>query len=271
LELWIEQGKELLELQAEQEALGNGRKNGFGVRKLAELTGLNRGSVDYYLKLASDPRLTKVSTAVDTFNQKQLVELTKLDDEHFEKSVEVGKIVKPKKKEVIQETEVTEAEIVEVEEEEEEEETIKEKMMKLVAESFEDFKEIARELGYVKKEESTEDCEVDGMTAQEWKDAFLEVEKDLGYAVRNKGKLPTTPPLECKTLAVVEEMTGVVHDATLKDLEKAKKLAGNASKLAKAIGVGTSTPSGWGVDLKKGKALTKSASKKILNYLKENR
>lgn len=81
--LWYEQGKELKELQAILECSQN---------QLVKHTGLGRSAMKAYMGIAEDPRLGEegVAKQLGAFNQKQLVQLGKLDEDEFEDALKTG-------------------------------------------------------------------------------------------------------------------------------------------------------------------------------------
>ncbi len=153
---------------------------------------------------------------------------------------------------------------------EEIEETVKEKIVGLL-ETLPEHEQTAMLLTLLEERgalpEQKEWKSPEGWTPQEIYESWKYTDAALTYALENKGAVK---PLENKTTTVVAGMMGIAPDATLADLGKAAKIAGNYSKLAVKIGVGKTTPSGWKTELTQKKTLTKKASKLILNYLKEN-
>lgn len=95
---WQLQGQELLQLQMERDCSQNA---------LTELTGISKASVYNYIHIAKDIRFSELFKSdhhggqLEHFNQKQLVKLTKLNDEDFNKSIEFGAILLPEKVETI--------------------------------------------------------------------------------------------------------------------------------------------------------------------------
>ena len=84
--LWIAQGKELLEFMAITEV---------SQRLAAELTGVKRTMVNTYCTIASDPRMLNedFQDQLEQFSQKELIKLSKLDDEEaFDKALETGEM-----------------------------------------------------------------------------------------------------------------------------------------------------------------------------------
>jgi len=81
--LWYEQGKELMELQSVLECSQNA---------LVKHTGLGRSAMKAYMGIAEDPRLGEegISKQLGQFNQKQLVQLGKLDEDEFNDALETG-------------------------------------------------------------------------------------------------------------------------------------------------------------------------------------
>ena len=81
--LWYEQGKELTELQNILECSQN---------QLVKHTGLGRSAMKAYMGIAEDPRLGEegIAKQLGAFNQKQLVQLGKLDEDEFDKAIEDG-------------------------------------------------------------------------------------------------------------------------------------------------------------------------------------
>lgn len=86
--LWIEQGKEILEFIAITEV---------SQRIASELLGVKRTSLNTYCTIASDPRMLNedFQEALENFSQKDLIKLTKIDDEElFDQALEAGEIPK---------------------------------------------------------------------------------------------------------------------------------------------------------------------------------
>jgi len=81
--LWYEQGKELTELQSILECSQN---------QLVGHTGVGRSAMKAYMGIAEDPRLGEdsISQQLGNFNQKQLVQVGKLDEEEFNEAIETG-------------------------------------------------------------------------------------------------------------------------------------------------------------------------------------
>ena len=97
IKLWIDQGNDLLKLQTEQ---------GCSQNALSEITEISRRAVQNYIHLSKDKRLSEYlqqggyrGSQLEDFTQKQLVSLTKLDDDAFEVSIQEGKIINTYKKE----------------------------------------------------------------------------------------------------------------------------------------------------------------------------
>lgn len=89
--LWIAQGKELNEFIA---------ITGVSQRLAAELTGVKRTMVNTYCTIAADPRMLNedFQDALEQFSQKELIALSKLDDEEaFDKALEDGELPKADK------------------------------------------------------------------------------------------------------------------------------------------------------------------------------
>jgi len=92
--LWFNQGKDLMELQKQENCSQN---------KLTLLTGISKASVYTYIKIAKDDRLLSILTSdhhgghLECFNQKNLLQLTKLNDSQFEQSITAGTIINANK------------------------------------------------------------------------------------------------------------------------------------------------------------------------------
>ena len=90
LNLWIDQGNALLDLQAQENCSQNA---------LTKLTGISKASVYNYITLAKDKRIKSLLNGdhhgghLECFNQKKLLKLTKLDNSAFEESIKTGTIV----------------------------------------------------------------------------------------------------------------------------------------------------------------------------------
>ena len=95
---WISQGEDLLQLKVQQQCSQN---------DLTNLTGLSKGTVYNYIHIAKDKRVLEWLQSdhrggqLENFNQKQLLDLTKLDDIAFETSINAGIIVTTPKDPVI--------------------------------------------------------------------------------------------------------------------------------------------------------------------------
>ncbi len=95
---WISQGEDLLQLQVQQQCSQN---------KLTNLTGVSKGSVYNYIHIAKDKRVLEWLQSdhhggqLENFNQKELLQLTKLNDSSFETSINSGVIVSTPKDQVI--------------------------------------------------------------------------------------------------------------------------------------------------------------------------
>jgi len=91
--LWLEQGKEINEFIAITEV---------SMRVASELLGVKRTALNTYCTIAKDPRMLnpEFTDQLENFTQKELIQLTKLDDEEaFDKALEDGHL--PKKEVVI--------------------------------------------------------------------------------------------------------------------------------------------------------------------------
>jgi len=90
IEQYCIQGKELQKLQREKQCSKNA---------LTELTGINKASVHNYISISNDSRISELLESgnhgyqLETFNQKQLVKLSKLDDDNFEQSIKAGRLI----------------------------------------------------------------------------------------------------------------------------------------------------------------------------------
>ena len=95
---WIAQGEDLLQLKRQQQCSQN---------ELTKLTGISKGSVYNYIHISKDKRVLEWLQSdhhggqLETFNQKQLLQLTKLNDSAFEISINAGMIVTTPKNKVI--------------------------------------------------------------------------------------------------------------------------------------------------------------------------
>ncbi len=95
---WISQGEDLLKLQEQMQCSQN---------YLTTLTDVSKGSVSIYVHISKDPRILDWIRGdhhggqLEKFNQKELLQLTKLNDSAFEISVNTGMIVTTPKDQVI--------------------------------------------------------------------------------------------------------------------------------------------------------------------------
>ncbi len=97
---WIIQGEDLLKLQVQQQCSQN---------ELTNLTGVSKGAVYNYIHISKDRRLSEWLQGdhhggqLENFNQKQLLQLTKLDDSAFETALQEGAIAAtPKEKSTVE-------------------------------------------------------------------------------------------------------------------------------------------------------------------------
>ncbi len=100
IKLWIVQGEDLLKLKTQQQCSQN---------ELTKLTGVSKGAIYNYIRISKDKRISEWSHGahhggqLENFNQKQLLQLTKLDDSAFETALQAGKIVAtPKDKHTVE-------------------------------------------------------------------------------------------------------------------------------------------------------------------------
>lgn len=95
---WISQGADLLKLQEQLQCSQN---------DLTKITGVSKGTVSIYVQFSKDPRFLDWirgdhhSGQLENFNQKQLLQLSKLNDSAFEVSINTGVIVSAPKEQVI--------------------------------------------------------------------------------------------------------------------------------------------------------------------------
>jgi len=97
--LWLEQGKEINEFIAITEV---------SMRVASELLGVKRTALNTYCTIAKDPRMLnpEFTDQLENFTQKELIQLTKIDDEEaFDKALEDGALPA---KEVVIDVEVDE-------------------------------------------------------------------------------------------------------------------------------------------------------------------
>ena len=104
---WSQQGNELQQLQIECQCSQN---------YLTKLTGISKASVYNYMKISKDSRILELIESdhhggqLECFNQKQLVRLTKLDDNAFEEAITTGSLAQLVQDTVIEATIVSKIE-----------------------------------------------------------------------------------------------------------------------------------------------------------------